>query len=167
MPHSSPLRNVISVFSFCSVISSCPSFSPGNSFIVGSSSVPSSLISLSQSSSLCPSLRLCLWHSRVPFFFHFISLFSHFVRSCLAHSELVTNVRRYFGVNVRKLYVFSFYNISFEVWDNLESVWNGTQYYSMSLGHFCSFICIVYSWWFFSWKFLNFNLKYFLFNCSN
>ena len=67
MPHSSPLRNVISVFSFCSVISSCPSFSLGNSFIVGGSSVPSSLISLSQSPLLYLFLRLCLWHSPVPF----------------------------------------------------------------------------------------------------
>lgn len=75
MPHSSPLRNVISVFSFCSVISSCPSFSRGNSFIVGCSSVPSSLISLSQSSSLCLSLRLCLWHSVVPFLSFFCSPF--------------------------------------------------------------------------------------------
>lgn len=60
MPHSSPLRNVISVFSFCSVISPCPSFSPGNSFIAGSSAVPGSLISLSPSSPPRPSLRLCL-----------------------------------------------------------------------------------------------------------
>lgn len=60
MPHSSPLRNVISVFSFCSVISPCPSFSLGNSSIVCCSSVPSSLISLSPSPSQCMSLRLCL-----------------------------------------------------------------------------------------------------------
>lgn len=60
MPHSSPLRNVISVFSFCSVISPCPSFSPGNSFIAGSSPVPDSLISLSPSSPPRLSLRLCL-----------------------------------------------------------------------------------------------------------
>lgn len=60
MPHSSPLRNVISVFFFCSVISPCPSFSPGNSFIALSSAVPVSLISLSPSSLSHLSLRLCL-----------------------------------------------------------------------------------------------------------
>ena len=84
MPHSSPLRNVISVFSFCSVISPCPSSSPGNSFIVGSSSVPSSLISLSPSPSLCPSLCLCLWHSPVPFL-----SFSLFFFSPLPNTQLI------------------------------------------------------------------------------
>lgn len=68
MPHCSPLRNVISVFSFCSVISPCPSFSLGNSFIVCCSSVPSSLISLSRSLSLCMSLCLCPWDSTALFF---------------------------------------------------------------------------------------------------